>query len=335
MRNKIISNVLYALVIIIYIIFDIMAIMGKKFAMYASLGIVIHYILSTMFHELGLYVAGKMRKMVFIHGRIFVFEFYKKGKKTKLKLSLNEEAGETTMVSTIEENAKKDLVITSISGLLATVAYILVNVIFGIVVGTQFSLWFFTFSNIITIYMLIINLLPLSENSDGGIFFGLMFNRKNYSLLPKIAKIQTMLYNGKTLSGLEEEFFDGEGVGQDVLNYYKIKYYQELKDYEKSYILCVDEINNSLYVDILPELVFNSSMLGNTLQRDYEELISYDLNVSSYFRAKSIFNQNIGDFVFANICLKTANTLLNEEFLKGISIIDKGLIEEIKAKIEP
>lgn len=335
MKNKIISNVLYGIIIVFFIIFGILAIMGKTFALYASVGMVIHYVLSTIFHELGHLIVGKARKMVFAHGRIFFLEFYKKKQKTKLKFSIDDVAGETTMVSTIEENAKKDLIITSISGILVTIAYILVNVIFGVVVGTKFSLWFFTFSSIIPLYMLIINLLPLREDSDGAIFFGLILNSKKYSLLPKIAKIQSILYNGKTLSTFGEGYFNGQGFGQDNLNYYKIKYYQEIKDYQNSYELCKKEINNSLYIEVLPELVFNSSMIGEKMQTEYDELISYDLNKSSYFRAKSIFNANMGDFNFANVCLTTANALLNEEFLKGLSIIDKSLIEEIKAKIKP
>lgn len=221
----------------------------------ASLGLVFVYLIvgalfagfiATLCHELGHLIAGKINGFMFVSMTVWFFKWSKEKKKTVFDFVLmGEEAGYTEMVSKSVENLPERLKKMTLGGLTATLIPIVIGIIPFFMTATLslplFTVWAMFLP--IGVYVFFGNALPMSTGgagNDGKVLYGLKKNDADTQVIISLLKIQSELFNGKTPSEIDEEYyFSVPQLAEDDLNFIMLlfsryDYYLDKKDYENA-----------------------------------------------------------------------------------------------------
>ena len=338
--KKIISLVLYFLNIAFFAVFLVLAILGKKFALFITLGFICHYILSAFFHELGHFIVGKICKMVFVEGKVLCFKLYRKNGKIKFGFCSPIESGEISMVSTVTENAGSDLIKLTIGGNLFVFLYLIICVLLGCIIGGN-AFYFFFVASEITAYTLIINLIPLADNGDGALLFGLLKGKEKYKSAMSLAVIQSYLYNGLSPAQIpEQSIYVSCGEYSQAVELIKLLKLIDSSKIERAYVYSKDlttRTSGAILERVKKEKFFLAVIMGlkEEVDKDKEEVLNSltensftDMRINYYYRVYTKETE------WAKLIKNQCNKLKNAEFFKGLAKMEEKLINFEKQKTE-
>lgn len=332
--KNILSWVLFSLITLAFLFFVVTAILGRKYALYVCLGMVTHYFLSSVFHEVGHLLVGKSRKMVFVQGKILFFNFYRKGKKLKVGLCYPFETGEISMVSRSVNEAGKDLVLLSLAGNLFTFVYLVICLALGMIIRGYLGWYFFVLASVSTAYTLIINLIPLAENGDGALLFGLIKSKENYKSAISLAVANAYLYSGVSPSDIPDGvLYLSSGYYSQRVELLKLLKLIDSSKMERAYVYsgelltrCDDDVRPR----VLKERFFLAVImsLSEEVEKLKEQVLplldggeAEDMRISYYYRLYTKENE------WANLIKASAEKSLNNEFFNGVASMEKKLLE--------
>ena len=331
-----------------------------------SLGMVLVYILcgavvtgflSTLCHELGHLIAGKLNRFAFISMTVWFFKWSREKKKIVFDFVLmGEEAGYAEMVAKSVDDLSSRLKKMTMGGIIATIVPVLAG---GVAFVFADKVPFFVFIVWamflpIGIYSFFGNALPMSSGgsgNDGRLLYGLKKNDDDSQVVINLLKIQSELFNGKTPSEIDEKYyFDLPQLAEDDLNFIMLlfsryDYYLDKKDF-----VGAKKTSDRLLslLEYMPKIYVNSAKANAlygacTFVRDDERAdeLTYELekflnksNTSSAIRAKIAYvlyvkgekGENGALDIFYADGVKAANKCP----LRGVGLFERKLLEELK-----
>lgn len=332
--KNILSWILFALITLAFLFFVVMAILGRKYALYVCLGMITHYVLSSVFHEVGHLLVGKLRKMVFVQGKILFLNFYRKGKKLKVGLCYPFETGEISMVSRNVNEVGKDLVLLSLAGNLFTFLYLVICLALGVIIKGYLGWYFFALASVSTAYTLIINLIPLAENGDGALLFGLLKGNEKYKSALSLAVVDAYLYSGVSPSGIPDDaLYASNGCYSQRVELVKLLKLIDSSKMERAYVYSgelLTRCDGDIKRRVLKERFFLAVImsLSEEVEKLKEEVLPLldeggieDMRISYYYRLYTKESE------WANLIKGSAQKGLESEFFKGIMLMEKKLLD--------
>lgn len=336
--KRIISLVLYLISITFFAVFLILGILEKEFAYYVTLGFVCHYVLSAFLHELGHFIVGKICKMVLAEGKVLCFKIYRKNGKWKFGFCNPVESGEISMVSTVTENAGSDLIKLTVGGNLFVFLYLIVCVLLGCFIGGN-AFYFFFVASEITAYTLIINLIPLADNGDGALLFGLIKGKEKYKSALSLAVIQSYLYNGFSPAQIPENaIYTSCGEYSQAVELIKLLKLIDSSKMERAYVYSKDlsaRMDGALLERVKKEKFFLAVIMGlkEEVDKDKEKVLNSltensftDMRINYYYRVYTKETE------WAELIKKQSKKLKDSEFFKGLAVMEEKLINFEKQK---
>ena len=227
-KRKIFGFALHVLAILLTLAFLIVGFCGYKWGLWVSLGALIHFVCSSIIHELGHLIVIKKRKCKIVGWNIL--GFYNDKTTDTCGYSAVNYAGSISYVSTSPEKAKEDLQKVSLGGVVANAIYLIVCLAIGFIAwDIEVSTWILLCGSYVSFYMVIINLLPLREDGDGAVYIGVKRNKENYQTMINLSKILSYLYNGYSPKDIPSEYYDNvSGYMSEGVLFYKMLYYIQI-----------------------------------------------------------------------------------------------------------
>lgn len=332
--KKISSYVLLALFVSAFVFFAVMACLGRKYALFTLIGMATHYVLSVVFHEIGHLAVGKMRNMVFVEGKILFLRFFRKGGEKKIGLCYPFEAGEISMVSADVKEAGKDLAIMSVAGNLFVFAYLIICVLIGVLVRGYLGWYFFALASVSTVYTLIINAIPFTENNDGALFFGLKKGKENYKSALSLAVADAYLYSGVSPADIPDEaLYVSRGLYSYRVELLKLLKLIDCSKMERAYVYTGELIkcpDNAVATRAKKERFFLAVImsLSDEVEKLKEEVLSLlDDDGAENVRINYYYRLYTKEKEWANLIKTSSEKVLKKEFFKGIALMEEKLIK--------
>jgi hypothetical protein len=327
--KKVFGAILTGLVLVLTLALLILTFCGVKFATFTLIGVVVHYILSTVLHELGHIIVAKSRNCEIVEWSILGLGYSKLTK--KLTYSIKSYAGNVSFISKNPDRAESDLLAVSISGIVATLIYLATCIVLGLVIFNFYSFSIMLSASYITAYMLVINTIAINNDTDGAVFFGLKKGKIEYRATENLAKIISWLYNGKTPAEISKGLFlYKDGLNGQAVEYYLMLSYIEKKEYALAYdIAC--EYSQDYPSQFLPEKLYLALLMkNNAVVEEIGETALEVLNPNSvtYFRISALYRRYKGELDWAEICEKSALKANKEQFIKGLNRLEEKLINQ-------
>lgn len=238
MKNK--YNIINNCIVFVCVItlFVLVASVGRSYSDniwrligFLVLGTLIALFFSTLFHELGHVLLGKLNGFVFSSLGVLFFKLYKDGKKIKFSFSsLKSEAGYSEMIPKTENNIEKRYkrmiaggIIFSIVPIVIGIASLLLKAYLSDVVFCIFAMFL-----PIGVYSFLDNALPMVNDglkNDGAMLLSCAKKNDSFKVIINSLKIQALLYEGKTYSEIDESYyFDLPQLPEDDYNFFVILY---------------------------------------------------------------------------------------------------------------
>ena len=327
--KKVFGAIITGLVLALSLALLILTLCGVKFATYALIGVVAHYIISTVLHELGHIIVAKCRNCEIVEWSILGLGYSKLTK--KFTYSIKGYAGNVSFISKNPDKAESDLLAVSASGIVATLIYLVICIVLGLIIFNFYSFSLLLTASYITVYMLVINAIAITNDTDGAVFFGLKRGKIEYRATENLAKIISWLYNGKTPA----EISNGLYLYKDGLNGQAVEYYLMLAHLEKKeYALAFDiacEYSQDYPKQFLPEKLYLALLMkNNAVIEEIGETALELLNPNSvtYFRISALYRRYKGELDWADICEKSALKANKGQFIKGLNRLEEKLINQ-------
>jgi len=325
--GKVIGLVIHILAILLTLAFLIVGFFGHDWGLWIALGALIHFVCSSIFHELGHLIAIKRRKCKIVGWNIL--GFYNDKTTDSCGYSAVNYAGSISFVSTDPEKAKEDLQKVSLGGVIANAIYMLACIAIGFIAwDIEISTWILLCGSYISGYMVIINLLPLREDGDGSVYFGVKKNKENYKTMINLAKILSYLYNGYSPKEIPEELYDNiSGYMSEGVLYYKMLYCIQIGKFRDAYEIALD-LQEENEESVTPERLYLAIKLNYALEiTPLSESINYlEPDSAKYFRINGAYRKYCNDEEWANLCKQSGLKAVEDEFFKGLGKLEEELI---------
>ncbi len=327
--KKILGGMLTLAVILTAFTLLILTFCGIDFALFALIGVVVHYLVSVVVHELGHIVVAKLRNCEVVEWSILGFSYSKLTK--KFKFSPKDYAGNVAFVSKNPDKAEEDLLVVSRSGLLANLIYLIICLVLGLIIFDFYSFAILMFASFITLYMLVINFIPITDSNDGAVYMGLKRGRIEYRATENLARILSHLYNGVTPAGIPKALFlYKDGLNSEGVVYYQMLALMEQGDFVQAYEIA-DEYAEVYPEQFLAEKVYLAILLGNNkfVDENFDRAID-TLNPASatYFRIMARYRRYTGEREWAELCEKSVLKANEGQFFKGLATFEENLINQ-------
>jgi len=328
-KGKNLALIIHFVAVIITLVFVILAICGYKTLWWVALGALCHYVCSSIIHELGHLIVIKYRRCKIVGWNIL--GFYNDRTTDTCGYSVVNYAGSISYVSTNPDHAKEDLKKVSLGGVVANGVYLIICCLVGFIVHDKIVTYMLLFGSYISCYMVLINLLPLREDGDGSIYFGIQGNEKRYQTTINLAKILAYLYKGYSPKEIPEELYEiTEGYLSDGVKYYKMLYCIQVEKLREAYELAIDlqEDNEN---QIAPHRLYLAIRLNYSTEIfPLSGSIAYlEQDSAQYFRINGTYRRYCHDEEWADLCKTSGLKAAEGEFFRGIGKLEKELIELI------
>ncbi|MBO4251985.1 MAG: hypothetical protein J5911_04935 [Clostridia bacterium] len=322
--------------------------------LYVVCGAVVAGFFSTLCHELGHLVSGKINGFAFISMTVWFFKWSKERNKIVFDfVMVGEEAGCTEMAPESVDNLPERLKKMTLGGLFATLIPIAVGII-PFFIAQKLSLFLFVVWAMflpIGIYCFFGNALPISSGgagNDGRVLYGLKKMDDDTKVIINLLKIQSELFNGKMPAEIDEKYyFDLPQLAEDDLNFIillfsRYDYYLDKKDYEGA-----KKVSDRLLtlIEYMPKSFVNTAKanaLYNACSFDKNEDKADDLT----YEIEKFLNKGYGSVeIRAKIAyilyIKQEKEVLDAFYadgvkaankcpLRGVGLFERKLLEEMK-----
>ena len=306
-------------------------------AIYSILGLLLTSILAPLIHELGHLISGVICGFKL---RSFTIGFLKLSFKNKFKISLVKPNlfGETAMLPKSTNNYSKKLRITVFSGLIFSLALMLVQMTVLFLCKDLTLVLLFGLPYHLSTYLLVMNLIPFSETSDGYLLFTYYVKGGIYKeIIDNALSVSAEIYLGTRPESVSSHLLTEFSPKYD---YYSVllKYYRYLaflcRDEDFAFkvlfdISDLDKIPESLYETVYKELFFASIVRGddNFIRNNEDIVIGYleKEESPSDYRIHATYRMYKGDGDWARLIVKSGLKNLSDS--DGITKFEKNLLE--------
>lgn len=236
------------------------------------LGLIIHYVFGVIFHELGHVIAAKTQKMQVVYVNFGLFSYDKEQKKLRLFTFLGQHAGESKFLPT-KKVTDIQLKTVTYGGLIGSLTYIFICTLVLSFVKNYATIAFFGAGQTLSLYLFIVNILPLGKNYDGS----LIFNNDEYlKAVAACAEVQRLIINGET----PVEPDDIKGNNQPIARYFHYLFLATNNNKEVALssinnLDCNDAFTEDEYNLIFPELLFKACIENTVNEQQKQQAYDY------------------------------------------------------------
>ena len=267
---------------------------------FSVIGLIAHYQLSLVLHELGHTLLAKLCKMNVQYIDFGLFSIDCEGKKIKLFGGNKGEAGEILFASE-GQISEKQIKLIAFGGLLLSLIYVVICYLPLLFVDQMIADCLLKIGGLSAVYLLFVNLLPIDKTSDGAI----LLSRKQYpAILSAVINHQTAVKKGEI--PVEADIF--KSSSQPLACYYHYLYLMHEGKTEEAYALInklndeIDELTDEEYT-----LIFSEIVTVNCLQSERDESINAraeiffdaELNTPAFLRAHYLYRKKQGESTWA------------------------------------
>lgn len=326
-KGKVLGFVIHMFAVLITLAFVLVAIFANKYyLMWVALGALVHYVCSSIIHELGHLIVIKKRKCKIVGWNIL--GFYNDKTNDTCGYSVTNYAGSISFVSSQPENAKEDLQKVSLGGVFANVIYLVACLVIGFAIWDKISTLILLCGSYVSVYMVLINILPLREDGDGSVYFGVKNGNSNYLCMINLAKILSYLDNGYSPKEIPQELYEvTDGYMAEGVKYYKMLNYIQLGELRKAYELALElqEENEGV---ISPERLYIAIRLNYVSEiNPLSDSIAYlEQESAKYFRINGAYRKYCKDEEWTAICKQSGLKAVKGEYFKGLGKFEEELI---------
>lgn len=328
----------------------------------AFLSIILFFLLNLFAHEISHMIVGKANGFKTRSFRFLFFRFYKDGKKLKISVEgMGNQAGEAEIYPISSENLINRYKKVAIAGVIANAVLTVISIVFipfwgifannDLMILTQLTVFGFP----ISLYFTLENGLPMSSGryrNDGAIVYGINKNDPVVKVLLSLMIAETYLYQGKTLSEIDEKYlFDLPQLAEDEPNFailltYRYYYYLDKGDLDKAKETAkrlesiYDYMDKYEYTDVQADMLYNYSTFmldedeADNILEDNEKYLNKVLSPRN-LRAKCAYSLNIlKDKELALDLYEMAVKLANKAEIKGLGLMEIKLLDKLKEEID-
>ena len=263
-------------------------------------GLVLHYALSLIFHEMGHTLFAKTCKMDIKQINFGLFSIDFSTKKIRWFTYFSSEAGEM-LFSSFNEVSAKQIRLIAFGGLLFSFLYLIICYIPLLFVHELTLTCLLGIGGISAVYLFFVNILPIDKTSDGAI----LISRKQYPIIMSaIINHQKAVECGEIPS--EQEVF--KKSMQPLARYYHYLYLMLEGKKEEAHLIIrelsdiIDELTDEEYNLIFSEIIA-INCLNNSLDEDLNARaeIYFDEEVESpaFLRAHYLYRKAQGENAWA------------------------------------
>ena len=211
---------------------------------------ILFVVINTIAHELAHIISGKINGFKTISFKLLCFKFHKVEGKFKVSLiPVGEQIGEAELIPTEYDNIENRYKKVARAGIIANAIVLLLSIPFFFFwekwfwSGKAVLFYLTAFSMPISLYFLLANALPMSNNlvrNDAAILWGISHNDPATKVMFSLLKVHALLYKGLTPAEVPEEYyFDVPQLPEDEPNFIMLLnnryyYYLDKGDYENA-----------------------------------------------------------------------------------------------------
>ena len=320
---------------ILYLYSDVWA----QVLLYALLGVLISFILAPFVHELGHLIVGLILgfRLVSFNLSFIKLQFYKK---FRISLVKPYAFGETVFLPKTPDKYPEKLRLTTIAGLVFSVAYMLVGMAIVFLSTNLKLVLLLGIPYHVSAYVLLLNVLPFKSDSDGALLFsyslkGSVYNEMTYNVLSASAEIMCGVEPKDVSARYLTEFYlsyDYYSVMLKYLRYIAFLWRDEESAFKELFdISDLDKVPDSLYEIVYKELFFASVVRGDVgFIKAHEDIVVGYLedDSPSNYRIHAVYRQFKGDEEWAKIIIDSGLKNLSGD--DGLSKYEKRLLLAMK-----
>ncbi len=309
------------------------------------LGLIITVFLSSLAHEIGHLIFGIFAGLkLYSIMVLFIKLTFKKGKFPKIQFVLPIDFGSTDFLPKTREKYYKKICVSALGGLIFSALYLIMGVTF-IYVGNYFTYLAFGITFPITAYIILVNLIPFDESSDGYLLFsaisGGQIKRIIDNCLTAIADITLGIQPKDLDSRLLAEFTkDCNAYSVRVIYLRYLAYFRRDRERAVKELISIcdsQKLNEEFYILIFKELFYDALLKKDDdyIKANQEEAVnylSYEMHASDY-RIHATYRAYIGDKDWAKLIIKSGEENLENFIEKGIAIAEIDALNELKAQL--
>lgn len=324
MKNKkigfFINLILFALFIASVIYFSLIKLNNSPIIWWEVLllilgGIAVNYAIALLLHEIGHVIFAKVGNMEIQHVNFGLFSIdYTSGKKTKWFTFFGQSAGDVELLpkATI---TKRNLKTLAGGGLLFSFVYAVFNLLMLALCKNDLLVCFFGIGGLSSVYLFIVNFLPLDKTSDGSM---LLLNNEYLELL-----VEVIQHEGQVLRGeIPKPHHIFEVSNQPLAIYYRYKYLLLYERYQKAnqiilglktqYAFLTDQEYELIFPEILCAEFINGELSKDTLTRAQNFFTGYGVT-PAIARAHYCYRCVQGETEWAQSLKRTYNRLAQSQ----------------------
>lgn len=341
MKSKTLKRVIELLIICLlltlyaFLIKDVIVLSGNKILSIAIcfVGFIATIFLSSLFHELGHLVFALFSGLKIYSFTVLFFKLEFRTKKLpKIRLVFPNNFGDLELLPKKAENFSRKVFVSTLGGAIFSLIYLA----FGITmlyVGSYYAYCIFGITFPITAYIILVNVIPFSENSDGGLLFNMLAGGK----LKKVIE-NSLNATANVILGVEPKDLDSRLLAEftqecDIYSV-RIIYLRYLayfrRDGERAIkeliTVCDSErLDEYFYATIFKELFYNAVINKDDayVKANCEEAVnylSYESHPSDY-RIHAVYRLYTNEVEWAKL-------IVNEGEKKLPNFAEKGIVKQ-------
>ena len=354
MKRKVIKQVLeWTIIILLFALYAFLvvdAVASSENVIYTigfcALGLIITVFLSSLVHELGHLIFGLLAGLKIRSITVLFIKFTFKSKRfPKIQFVMPNDFGLTEFLPRTSRGFAKKICISAIGGLVFSTLYLAMGIAF-MYVGNYFTYCVFGITFPITAYIILVNLIPFDETSDGYLIFTLMaggkLKRVIENSLTAIADVMLGVEPKDLDSRLLAEFTSECDVYSVRVIYMRyLAYFRRDRERAVKELISIcdsQKLNEEFYMIIFKELFYNAILNSDDayVKANAEEAInylSYEMHPIDY-RIHASYRLYSGDYDWANLIVKAGEDKITSFEERGICTAELDYLKDIKSQLD-
>ena len=301
--------------------------------------------LSSLVHELGHLIFALFSGLkIYSFTVLFLRIEFKEKKLPKISFVLPENFGDIQMLPKKAEGFSKKVFLSTVGGAVFSFLYL----VFGIAmlfVGNYYTYCIFGITFPITAYILLVNIIPFSEDSDGGLLFNMLAGGKFKKIIENSLNATAHILLGVEPKDLDSrllaEFTNECDIYSVRIIYLRYLAYfrRDIERAQKELIsICNSEkLDEYFYMTIFKELFYNAIIRKDEdyIKANSEEAVNYLSyeNHPSDYRIHALYRLYTNEVEWAKLIINEGEKKLLNYAEKGVVLQELDCLKEIKSQI--
>lgn len=311
---------------------------------YSVLGCLITLFANIFLHEIFHLIFGAFAGLKFSELQLFFLNLKKKGKKIKFKFKGADGVfGYSLMATDNPDGAMKKYVVSSFGGLLISFLIIVSQVVVSLSVKDLFLVVAIGNTLPISVYIFLINLLPVFENNDGSLIYLYAMGGEKKATCENYFKAVALLNSGVEPSNLDSKYLiksDADftyGAKIAYLRYLAYITSDEEEAFKELYSLSDLSKHQDMYDEIFEEMFFSAILMDDKKfiknNENYAIKIFENPIRPQTFRVHASYRVYTEELDWAKLIVDSGISFCEDYEVKGIAKAEKSYLELIKSKI--